>query len=274
MKRNNHEKMKILVIGADRVGKTQCCNRLSGVSFKHAYIETIGVDFINKTYQPEGQEKIQFQFWDTSGAERFSSVVQAYYRSANVAFVFDITDRKSFTKLSGLIKKVDSSVGSKKLMLIGNKSDGVERQVTTEEAKIFAEENGMKYFEVSAKNDTGFVPILNYAALKFQESRKQNEELLKVGNLNTENSSHALILKAALIAFILLAIGAAATLIAIHLPEAISAFKALKEIVVPTASVFVGLSVFGVFCTSAAICKKNNDFSADNLELSSHSNNS
>ncbi len=70
----------------------------------------------------------------------------------------------------------------------------------------------------------------------------------------------------ALTAVILLAIGASATLVAIcmpgRMPEAMSAFvdilESLKEILVPTASVVVGLSTLGVFYESAQIHKKNN----------------
>ncbi len=85
----------------------------------------------------------------------------------------------------------------------------------------------------------------------------------------------------ALTAAILLALGAAATLVAIympgHMPEAMSAFvdilEALKDILVPTASVFVGLSAIGIFYESAQIHKKNNVLLAEDFHTSESTSN-
>ncbi|ODM86645.1 Ras-related protein Rab-14 [Orchesella cincta] len=79
-------------------------------------------------------QKIKLQIWDTAGQERFRAVTviehlyldncRSYYREQQVIF------------------------------LIGNKSDlDGQRDVTYEEAKKFADENGLKFVEASAKTE-------------------------------------------------------------------------------------------------------------------------
>ena len=98
------------------------------------------------------------QIWDTAGQEKFQSLGHAFYRGSDCcALVYDITDRKSFEALSRWRDNFFENAGpsdpeSFPFVVIGNKSDlNEERQVPTEKAAQWAQENGnMMHFETSA----------------------------------------------------------------------------------------------------------------------------
>ena len=76
---------------------------------------------------------------------------------ANAAFVvFDLTSKSSFDCLNEWIKnyyKYSNPEEEKNVVLIGNKSDLVDkREVTEEEIEKFAKDNHIMYFETSAKD--------------------------------------------------------------------------------------------------------------------------
>ena len=94
------------------------------------------------------------QIWDTAGQERFKNITASYYRGGNgVLVVYDITDRESFENLNSWLIEIEKNANKNIYkLLIGNKNDLEEkRKVTSQEGKDFAESNGMKFLETSAK---------------------------------------------------------------------------------------------------------------------------
>ena len=97
------------------------------------------------------------QIWDTAGQERFKNITASYYRGGNgVLVVYDITDRDSFENLNSWLIEIEKNANKNVYkLLIGNKCDLEDkRQVTYQEGKDFAESNGMKFIETSAKADS------------------------------------------------------------------------------------------------------------------------
>jgi len=92
--------------------------------------------------------------WDTAGQEKFKTITSAYYKgSQGIILVFDLCDRKSFQDVQNWIAESEKYSNLEPVkILVGNKSDLVsERQVSKEEAQRFAENEGMTYYEASAK---------------------------------------------------------------------------------------------------------------------------
>eukprot|EP00002_Diphylleia_rotans_P015221 TRINITY_DN2948_c0_g2_i2.p1 TRINITY_DN2948_c0_g2~~TRINITY_DN2948_c0_g2_i2.p1 ORF type:complete len:130 (-),score=38.46 TRINITY_DN2948_c0_g2_i2:945-1334(-) len=77
-----------------------------------------------------------------------------YYRGAAAAIVvFDITSKDSFARAKSWVKELQRQ-GSANIVIVlaGNKADLADkRKVETEEAQLYAEENGIMYMETSAK---------------------------------------------------------------------------------------------------------------------------
>lgn len=132
---------------------------------------TIGVEFGTRITEVAGQ-KIKLQIWDTAGQERFRAVTRSYYRgAAGALMVYDITrrfernpnlrevnnrifiiSRSTYNHLSSWLTDTRNLTNpSTVIFLIGNKSDlESTREVTYEEAKQFADENGLMFVEASA----------------------------------------------------------------------------------------------------------------------------
>ena len=85
------------------------------------------------------------------------NITPSYYRGGNgVLVVYDITDRESFENLNSWLIEIEKNANKNVFkILIGNKCDLEDkRKVTFQEGKDFADSNGMKFLETSAKTAT------------------------------------------------------------------------------------------------------------------------
>ena len=143
-----------MLLGESQIGKTSLIQRYVKNNFNLSYITTVGIDFQLKQIKMNNKS-IKLQIWDTAGQERFKNITKSYFHSSDGFIVgYDITSRLSFTNVSTWLKEINDNAPEEiQKILIGNKCDLNEREVTTEEGQKLAEENGMKFFETSAKND-------------------------------------------------------------------------------------------------------------------------
>ena len=118
-------------------------------------MSSIGVDF--KTKQIEMNERlIKMQIWDTAGHEKFRTITTSYYKSAHAIIVlYDITDETSFEHIKNWMIDIDKFAKQGVLkVLVGNKKDLEEnRKVNKEAGESLANKYGIKFFEVSAKDN-------------------------------------------------------------------------------------------------------------------------
>jgi Ras-related protein Rab-14 len=144
---------KYIIIGDMGVGKSCLLHQFTEKKFMSDCPHTIGVEFGTRIIEVSGQ-KIKLQIWDTAGQERFRAVTRSYYRgAAGALMVYDITRRSTYNHLSSWLSDARNLTNPNTVIfLIGNKSDLSEsRDVTYEEAKQFADENGLLFIETSAK---------------------------------------------------------------------------------------------------------------------------
>ncbi|OHT06956.1 Ras family protein [Tritrichomonas foetus] len=143
---------KFVLVGDSAVGKTAMCKQFCDHSFNANQPQTVGLEFGTRIVEVESF-RIKLQIWDTAGQERFHSITRAYFRSSAAVFlVFDVTNRESFNHLGTWVE--DATQLSPKTaikVLVGNKTDlDAQRQVSTAEAKDFADQHGLTLFETSA----------------------------------------------------------------------------------------------------------------------------
>jgi len=145
---------KIVVIGDHNCGKSCILLRFSENTFRSDHISTLGVDFKLKTIQLD-QDKVRLELWDTAGMERYRTIYNSYYHSANgIMCVFDLTNARSFENLENYwLKQVkENAPPDAVIIVVGNKADLEEqRQVDFERAEKLAKKVGVSLFEVSAK---------------------------------------------------------------------------------------------------------------------------
>ncbi|XP_033482181.1 ras-related protein rab7 [Epinephelus lanceolatus] len=150
--------LKIILIGNSGVGKSSFMNRYVNHRFTNMYRATIGTDFLCKTVTIDG-DTVNLQIWDTAGTERFQSLGTPLYRGAHCCMlVFDVTSRASFSALvewrkEFLIQGEPQDPSDFPFIVVGNKTDLSDREVSGRKALQWCEEIGAEYFEGSAKED-------------------------------------------------------------------------------------------------------------------------
>ncbi|CAB3361291.1 Hypothetical predicted protein [Cloeon dipterum] len=173
---------KIVVLGAQGVGKTSLVVRYIGKMFSHHISPTIGASFFTCKINLDST-KIKLQVWDTAGQERFRAMAPMYYRNANAALlVFDITQEQSFEAVKTWVKELQRNVPEPMVLsLVGNKTDlASQRLVSRDEAVQFAQTINATYFESSALQDQGIEEIFLSTAMQMVELSKQGGTTLKI----------------------------------------------------------------------------------------------
>ncbi|CAH9143093.1 unnamed protein product [Cuscuta epithymum] len=147
---------KVVLIGDSAVGKSQILARFARNEFSLDSKATIGVEFQTRTVVIQ-HKSVKAQIWDTAGQERYRAVTSAYYRGAvGAMLVYDITKRETFDHIPRWLEELRSHADKNiVIILIGNKIDLEEqRAVPTEDAKEFAQKEGLFFLETSAKQET------------------------------------------------------------------------------------------------------------------------
>ena len=129
------KRLKILVLGEPKTGKTQIVTRFGNDRFDEAYKPTIGCDFISKQIS----EDVTVQVWDTAGQERFSSMSGAIYRGANIAvLVCSYDNQESLPALKHFVNQVEEHAPDARCIVVINKSDipEAERKFTPEDVEL------------------------------------------------------------------------------------------------------------------------------------------
>ncbi|KAH8857319.1 Ras-related protein isoform 1 [Schistosoma japonicum] len=147
---------KIVLIGDSGVGKSNLLSRFTRDTFNLESKSTIGVEFATRNVNIDGKV-IKAQIWDTAGQERYRAITSAYYRGAvGALLVYDVCVLQSFRNLEIWLKELnDHAEKNIVVMLVGNKCDLRHlRSVGTEDARFFAQQQGLSFIETSALDST------------------------------------------------------------------------------------------------------------------------
>ncbi|KAI9740700.1 MAG: hypothetical protein M1818_004665 [Claussenomyces sp. TS43310] len=135
--------------------------------------------------------------WDTAGQERFASLAPMYYRNAQSALVvYDLTKPTSLVKAKHWVAELQRQASPGIVIaLVGNKldltnaigetnnlgddddegveggaADGDARKISTADAKSYAEEEGLLFFETSAKSGVNVTEVFTAIANAIPET--------------------------------------------------------------------------------------------------------
>ena len=173
---------KIVLLGDTAVGKTSLCARLVNNTFDNFNEPTIGAAFQTKTIEC-GDISHKLEIWDTAGQERYHSLAPMYYRGAKAAvIVFDITKKETFECAKRWVDELNYATKNVIVILSGNKCDlNHSRDISTEEAQKYADQNGLIYLETSAKENINIHKIFETISEKIQinENKDQHIDLYK-----------------------------------------------------------------------------------------------
>jgi len=174
-KKESDINIKLLLIGNTFVGKTLIVQKFIDNAFSKSTVATIGVDLQSKVIDINGK-KVKYLIWDTAGEDRMKTMTYSYYRGCHVILiVFDVTNEVSFKNVTNWVECINKFAKSNVLrILVGNKTDlENERVITTEQGKQLAQENGLKYYEISALKIQGLQEMFEDIAKEYVEIYEQ-----------------------------------------------------------------------------------------------------
>eukprot|EP00727_Mastigamoeba_balamuthi_P010762 m51a1_g6308 putative ras-related protein rab-18 (206) ;mRNA; r:319830-321200 len=163
---------KLLFVGDSGVGKSSILLRYTDDQFDEEHACTIGVDFKIKYITCKGK-RVNLTIWDTAGQEKFRSLTSSYYRGTHaIVLVYDVTKKETFEHVGQWLNEVRlySTNPDAVLVLVGNKTDKAERQVSRDQGVEFARSNGMLFFECSAKTREGIQQAFDEMVCKMIET--------------------------------------------------------------------------------------------------------
>ena len=182
---NFDEKIKIMIIGETKTGKTSLISRYCKNEFTGgAYLSTIGIDFQIKNLTINSK-KIRLQIWDTAGQERFRNIAKNYFQSSDgFLILYDISNHESFETLDYWVEEIKSnSQELAKMILVGNKCDLInERKIKKDEGENYAKNKKIRFFEVSAKDGTNVEEVFTRLVKDILKSYSPIENWKKRGS--------------------------------------------------------------------------------------------
>ena len=177
---NYDQKCQLLIIGDSTVGKTSIITRFANGTFDSNYLATVGLDNFTKD-EIIDNKTIRIKIWDTAGQERYKSLTKGFFRNAEgVMLVYDVTNSETYENLKYWMQSIKNNLGENMgeipIIIIGNKIDCQEREVSVEEAENFWKEQGFPYFETSAKTGENIDKTIKFLVKKVINVKEGNKE--------------------------------------------------------------------------------------------------
>lgn len=146
-------RLKVVLLGRSRAGKTSLLARLGGGAFRESVPSTIGGGYGAFAL---GAERVEV--WDTGGDPRYSSLAHMYYRNAHVALlVFDLTDSASLAEAGDWVGRLAGR--DLRVLLVGTKVDRLPAEYSdrhvAEQARVLARRCRLPLVCTSAKTNHG-----------------------------------------------------------------------------------------------------------------------
>lgn len=173
-------KMRIILLGESRVGKTSLISRYADNEFNPDQDRTNGVDTIERVIS-SNDNIVHLIILDTAGHEGYQTMHQSYSKQANgVFFVFDITNENSLKRIEQFWLPQYKKQGRDNaiLFLIGTKIDKEGRKISYDEAKSFMQRNKLrKYYETSSLTGHGVESI--FQTITFYILKENKDDVVK-----------------------------------------------------------------------------------------------
>eukprot|EP01137_Pigoraptor_chileana_P000442 Opistho-2@36651 len=164
--------LKVLIVGNGGIGKSSLIQRYCKGIFTKDYKKTIGVDFLEKQLDHDG-ENVRLMLWDTAGQEEFDAITKAYYKDAHACVLaFSTTDRDSFEAVEKWKKKVEAECGKIPMVLIQNKIDLIDQAVMEpNEAEGLAKRIGVRFYRISVKDNLKVDDVFEYLVTTYLKNK-------------------------------------------------------------------------------------------------------
>jgi len=121
--KKNSVVLKVGMLGDQQVGKTSLMVKYVEGTFDEDYIETLGVNFMDKRVTVKGNE-ITFSIWDLGGQREFVNMLPLVCNDATaLLFMFDLTKKASLQNVKEWYRQARTHNKTAIPFLIGTKYD-------------------------------------------------------------------------------------------------------------------------------------------------------
>eukprot|EP01101_Sappina_pedata_P011353 TRINITY_DN7633_c0_g1_i1.p2 TRINITY_DN7633_c0_g1~~TRINITY_DN7633_c0_g1_i1.p2 ORF type:complete len:201 (+),score=84.47 TRINITY_DN7633_c0_g1_i1:62-664(+) len=177
-KKKENTLFKTVVVGSGGVGKSALTLQFMYGDFVEEYDPT-SADSYRKKITYDGVESC-LDILDTAGQEEYAAMRDNYYRSGEGFLgVFTITSSESFDHIKDFHDQILRIFDSDKVpfVLAGNKCDLFDqRQVSAEDAQIYAKKLDCEYLETSAKTNQN-VEAVFMRLVKLIDQQRTNDQI-------------------------------------------------------------------------------------------------
>jgi Ras-related protein Rab-2A len=145
---------KFIIVGDSNIGKSCLLLRFVDNKYRHNHELTIGVEFGIKIITIDSVN-IKLQIWDTAGQESFKSITRSYYKgTAGAILVYDVSQRNTFDHIINWLNDIKKYANQDiPIILVGNKIDLDNREVSIDEGQKLADDNNLLFIETSGKEN-------------------------------------------------------------------------------------------------------------------------
>jgi len=178
------------------VGKTSISTRFITGKFEKIDLSnrTINTNTFQKSLELNNK-LFNLTIWDTAGEEKYHALAPIFYRdSKGAVIIFDVTNRETFKRATRWFRELNEFAEKNvKVILVGNKIDLPNREISNEEATKLAREYNCNFLEVSALLGTNVNEIFNSLTLSiYQQNKKHKSEKMEFNeeNINSNYGSN------------------------------------------------------------------------------------
>ena len=177
---------KVILVGDSGVGKTSILKRFISGEFTEKMHCTIDVDISTKFLKIDKNLYAMLKIHDTAGQEKYRAITKSFFRTAEgVILVFDLTDENSFNRINKWINDINENTENVEIVMVGNKADLNDRQVSKIKAENFAYDKNFKYIETSAKDGTNILLLFEELATGIYKRRKEDNSICDIKSVDT-----------------------------------------------------------------------------------------
>ena len=149
--------IRVVVMGAEGVGKTALINQCLNRTFTEKHKRTIEEQYFYSGHN------FDVEILDTSGSYNFPDMMKIAIQQGDVfVLVFSVIDYKTFDRVSQLRKNIMDIRGRVPMIIVGNKADEKDREVPYDIADAVASIDwNCTYHDVTAKDNDAVTAIFN-----------------------------------------------------------------------------------------------------------------
>ena len=176
----------VIIVGDSNVGKTCILKKFMDGVFPEKTQCNINVDFSTKNLKIDKNLYAELKIFDTAGQEKYRSITRSYYHQADgIILVFDLTNENSFIKLNKWINDINENTDNVEIILVGNKTDLIDRKISKERAESFAKEKNFKYIETSAKDGTNILLLFEELSIGMNKIKQEDSSVVEINSIDT-----------------------------------------------------------------------------------------